>query len=101
MEGGNRDPYWNKINNELERILNLQEQVFFAQIHKYKEMQQLFIKQVLSSLDSKKEELINHIQVECNQMDEQEVREELASYKIRQETKELNNFIDRIKKYRL
>lgn len=101
MEGGNRDPYWNKINSELERILNLQEQVFFAQIHKYKEMQQLFIKQVLSSLDSKKEELINHIQVECNQMDEQEVREELASYKIRQETKELNNFIDRIKKYRL
>ena len=34
-------------------------------------------------------------------MDEKVVREELASYKIKKETEELDNFIDRIKKFRL
>lgn len=101
MEGGNRTPYWQKINDTLERILNISAQELNVRIHKYKEIQQCCIKEILERLNLKRNEIVTHINSECNQMDEKVVREELASYKIKKETEELDNFIDRIKKFRL
>lgn len=90
-----------KINDTLERILNISAQELNVRIHKYKEIQQCCIKEILERLNLKRNEIVTHINSECNQMDEKVVREELASYKIKKETEELDNFIDRIKKFRL
>ena len=57
--------------------------------------------QNLHNLRKIKDNKINEIQTVCNQMDEKEIREELISYKIRNETEEIDSFIDRIQKFRL
>lgn len=101
MEGGNRIPYWNTINLEMQRILNITEDELFNTFLFYKEMQKNVIMQNLYNLRKIKDNKINEIQTACNQMDEKEIREELISYKIRNETEEIDSFIGRIQKFRL
>jgi hypothetical protein len=101
VNGGNRVPYWYTINKELMRVLCITKQELNDALIFYKGLQQNHIKQILRRLTEKKEKIIIDIQNSCNQMNEKQVREELESYKIEKETREVNNFIDRIKKFRI
>lgn len=101
MEGGNKIPYWDKINGELARILNISNQELCNQINTYKEIQKYCINEILKALNEKKGAIVCRIKNQCEQMSDKEARKELAAYKIDNETKNLDDYIGRIKKFRL
>lgn len=101
MKGGNRKPYWDKINAVLMNIIGINKQEYNNYLLKCKNFQRQCIKSKLEKLENQKQKIIQHIKDECQLLDTKELRKELIDYKISKETEKLNALIQNINKFRL
>lgn len=98
---GNRKLYWDVINVELMRIMNITESEFLLYLEKCKKFQLTCVRENYNLVKEKKKNIVKKIKLETDSMTEQEVREEFAQYKIKTMTQNLDNFMERIENFRL
>ena len=98
---GNRKLYWEVINAEIMRITHLGENEFVSYINQCKAIQMECIEQNYNLIKMQKDIIVEQIKKDEAAMTEQEVREAFAEYKISTMTKSLDDFMERIKNFRL
>lgn len=100
-EEGNRKLYWNVVDNELIRITGITSDIFYSYIENCKLIQLECVQYNYDHIRNEKEKIINKIRYDEKNMSESEVREAYAEYKISNETKKLDDYMKRIKDFRL
>ena len=101
VDGGNRLAYWKAVNGEICSILKISESDFCAYFEKCKNLQFKCIRKNIEKLQEIKTQTIKNIKNECEKLSEEELRKEFVKYKIKAETSRIDEFIDRIRKFRL
>ena len=101
ISGGNRNAYWDTINSEIISILGISQNDFLEYFKKYKNLQTECIKKNIDKLIKSKEIIIKKIKTECNALSIEELRENFLEYRIENETRKIDEFIDRIRNFRL
>lgn len=97
----NKEQYWNKINTRLQNILQINN-VSFEQYLKHCDILiRSFIKTNKYILTQIKEKRIQEITHDINQLNHKELKKLYMKYRINTETKQINELIDRINKFRL
>lgn len=98
---GNRKLYWDVIEREIIRIIGISDEEFCDYLKMCKAKQRECINKNYEYIRRRKEQLIEDIRAEAAKMSEKEVREAYIGYKIKIETKRMDDCMERIKKFRL
>lgn len=101
IEGGNKTKYWSIINKEILRITGISQNEFDDFIICANSKIYNCIEANLQLLESKRNELIAGIKIDVSKLDEEILRESLIDFRIKSETKVINQLIGHIQDFRL
>lgn len=101
MESGNKTKYWTVINKEILRITGIDQKEFDDFMTCADSKIYNCVEANLQLLESKRKELIAGIKTEVFNLDEKILRESLIDFRIKSETKTIDQLIGHIQNFRL
>ena len=101
IDGGNKNAYWKIMNEEIISILNISEVDFKFYFELCKNLQTECIKKNIEKLRDSKMQIIEQIEKYCAKLSVEELRKNFLEYKIKVETQQIDEFINRIIEFRL
>lgn len=99
--GGNRNAYWKVINEEIISTLKITAVEFKSYFQKCKDLQIECIKKNIEKLRESKKQIIEQIEKDCDKLSVEELKKNFLEYKIKVETQQIDEFINRIVEFRL
>ena len=101
MQGGNKKAYWEAINKEILSITRVSQKDFDDFLYCADTKINECVRANLKILTDKRNELVKTIRQEVNSLDATQLRESLSEFRIKSETKIIDNLIGRIQEFRL
>lgn len=96
----NKKQYWEIVRGKLSTILKIQSsdiELFDKEADKIEEQ---YVDFIIQSLKTNKDSIVNNVKQEVDNLSEADLREELFEYRIKYETEDIQNRIQRINRFR-
>lgn len=101
ISGGNRKAYWSVINSKIISVLDISESDFIIYFEQCKKLQTECIKSHIERLQEIKSQIVEEIENAYEKFSKEELLSELVEYRVKNETRKIDEFIKRIYKFRL